>query len=531
MGRLKGVGGRRKAGSSIMYSWCMSDQTTHIPGEEPSSDQNLLWSEKKERHLSETQVTQPSNELVIPNSLQHLRKAVAVIHSVPVRAEHAQSLNTRRLIDALLLIVQSTMKKSGEELFNRVKSERVSPLFETRVTDLARLAQIPGKNYERVYESLNKIYEIDFRWNVVGESQEVELEMKSHLLSSIAFGVGKKNGLIQFSIDPSLLVMIVEPSMWATLNLVAMPGLNTSPSYALYQNCWRYVTTHAKVTAALPTSMWIELLVGPDYYMDVEPDGTKTPKYGDFKRKVLLPAIEKVNENVALSYRILLLEHKVGKRVSKLQFKFEYKEKVDAPRNLFWDDDIIKTLNSIGFDNNEIRDLSESQSMTVVAEALIRLKEGEDKKRLKGERLTSRKAYFLAILTNVSSDLDWSPADLVKIEEESNRLKQEQEADKRKKRRAQQFEEHRWEAYVANLFALQEEERLSLFNEFETSNEGRGAEVFIKKGWAPTNRPLLAIFRKWLGASHEALMAKLTPLPQDQTLEAWMAWKLDQAVG
>jgi hypothetical protein len=423
------------------------------------------------------------------------------------------------------------MKKSGEELFNRVKYERVSPLFESRVTDLARLAQIPGKNYERIYESLSKIYDIDFRWNVVGESQEVELEMKSHLLSSLAFGVGKKNGLIQFSLDPSLLVMIVEPSMWASLNLLAMPGLNTSPSYALYQNCWRYVTTYQKVTAALPTFMWIELLVGPDSYVEVEPDGTKTPKYGDFKRKVLLPAIEKVNENVALSYRIVLIEHKVGKRVAKLQFRFEYKEAGVAPRNLFWDSDILDTLKTIGFDEKEISDLSESQPMNVVAEALVRLKEGEDKKRQKGEKLTSRKAYFLAILNNVVSDFDWSAAELAKIEEESNRLKEEQEAVERKKRREQQFEEHRWEAYVTNLFALQDEERSLLFDEFGVSKEGRGAEVFIKKGWSPTNRPLLAIFRKWLGETHEALLAKLTPLPQDQSLEAWMAWKLDQALG
>ncbi len=145
-----------------------------------------------------------TEDLIIPDTLRSVRKAVSAIHAAPAKAEHNQSLNSRRLFDAFILVAQIDCRKR-DGLVERICKERVSPEFVTRVTDLARLAGIPGKNYVRIYEELDHLYEMDLKWNIVGEDADVQWEMRSHFLSSLGYGKGHRRGSIRFSIDPSIL--------------------------------------------------------------------------------------------------------------------------------------------------------------------------------------------------------------------------------------------------------------------------------------------------------------------------------------
>jgi hypothetical protein len=57
----------------------------------------------------------PTEDLIIPEALRNMRKGVAAIHATPIKAEHAQSLNNRRLLDAYILIAQIDFRKRGKE--------------------------------------------------------------------------------------------------------------------------------------------------------------------------------------------------------------------------------------------------------------------------------------------------------------------------------------------------------------------------------------------------------------------------------
>lgn len=50
-------------------------------------------------------------------------------------------------MNAVSLIAQVECRKRGSEFFERILKERLSPMFETKLTELATLANIPGKNY------------------------------------------------------------------------------------------------------------------------------------------------------------------------------------------------------------------------------------------------------------------------------------------------------------------------------------------------------------------------------------------------
>lgn len=472
----------------------------------------------------------PTEDLVIPDALRTMRKAVSAIHALPAKMEHAQNLNSRRLFDACILIAQVDFRKRGPEALQKVVAERLAPVFETRITDLARLAGIPGKNLDRIYQELDQLFEMTLRWNIVGEDANVEWEMKSHFLSSLGHGKGRKRGLVRFSLDPTILEIVLEPSNWATLSLQAMAGLGTAASYALYQNTWRYVNTHAKVTAALPTATWIELLLGRSGYVEDDPEeGKKVVRYGDFKRRILLDAIRRVNELPALGYTLELKEIKSGTRVSKLQFKFVLKETASLGIPLTWPADIVATLRAMGFSSKEIEDMSESRSYEEVADSLLKMRHAEARLRLEGKSISSRKSYFSGILANVAQGAALDDLEHAKIEAEVRAQASQKAAQARQKKLQEEFSRHVAVSFTREFFDLPDAVREGVLNDFALAPEAKAASIFTKKGWTANNASALAVLRSWLAKTRPEILDRMLPDPQDKSFEAWMAWRLDQS--
>lgn len=535
LARAPGCDGKVLATAAIGYHFDVPtpDQDAIDPEDEPGvgsaalPTQEIAGFDTRQRHTGQQSLF-PTSDLIIPETLRTMRKAVAAIHATPIKAEHAQSLNSRRLFDACILLAQIDFRKRGPEALERVKTERLSPVFETRVTDLARLAGIPGKNYTRIYSELDRLFEMILRWNIIGEGQDVEWEMKSHFLSSLGYGKGHKRGLIRFSFDPQVLEIILEPSNWATLTLQAHEGLTTAASYALYQNCWRYVTTNQKVTAPLPTATWVELLLGPCGYLERDPEeGVRVVRYADFKRRVLLDALRRVNDNPALSYTLALKEIKSGTRVVRLQFKFIPKDTPSLGIPLTWPREIVALLDNLGFDAKEIEDLSQGRSYEEVAESIVRMKDAEARLKKLGKRISSRKAYFNGILENIAAGATAAELDDERLEQEATAREAQRAAQLRQERLKEAFEQHSSQRFAESVFSLDEPARSALFADFEAANTAATVQALYAKGWGPQNRPALALLRKWLLDTQPERFRLLMPLPQDVDFAAWMAWRID----
>jgi hypothetical protein len=482
------------------------------------------------RNRDESQVPLfPTEDLIIPEALRSMRKAVSAIHATPAKADQAQGLNNRRLLDACILIAQIDFRKRGKESMSRVKAERLSPIFETRVTDLAKLANIPGKNYQRIYEELDGLFEMVLRWNIVGEDAETQWEMKSHFLSSLGYGRGHKRGLIRFSLDPSIMEIVLEPSNWATLSLQAMKGLGTAASYALYQNAWRYVNTNAKVTAALPTATWIELLLGSSGYVEDDPKlGKRVVRYGDFKRRHLLDAMRRVNDIPALGYTLELKELKSGTRVSKLQFKFIPKPNQSLGIPLTWPSDIVALLESIGFSAKEIQDISQARSFEEVADSIVKLKQAEERMKAQGRQISSKRAYFNGILANVAAGKSLDEIDHAKIEAEARAQEAQRTSAARHERLKDEFSRHAAARFAEELFALEEDARGEIFEAFAATDDARKARHFLAKGWSERNVPALSLLKAWMVRERPGQVEEVLANPEDRSFEAWLAWRADQ---
>lgn len=493
----------------------MADHRIHTIDEDLDFDMRRL--EPEQRNLF------PAEDLIVPESLQKLRKAVAAIHAVPKNPEDSQNLTNRRVFDGLIIVAQIHCRQRGKEFIQRIRDERVSPLFEVRTSELGKLSGIPGKNYDRIIDECNRIYEMDFEWNIVGEDSEVIWENRARLLSSLGVGKNHKRGYVRFAMDPEMLILLLEPNLWASFSLSVMHDLGTSAAYALFQATYRYINTNQKVTAALPTKTWIELLVGKNRYTK-EVDGKEVINYGEFKRRVLNDAIEKVNDVPALTYNIELKEHRQGNRVARLQFKFVPKEPTLKLEST-WPEDILKILKSMGFVDREIDDISQAHSSVVVADAICRLKEAEQRLKAQGKAVSARKPYFQGILRNIVVGED--EIDPEKLEAEVRAEMAGRAAEERKKKMQDAYDEHRRKRFSAWVAFLSNEDRKQLIDDYENSadfNPVLGKS--LKKGLTEENKSGLMTLRVWMEKHRPETMASMFDTPEYQSLEGWMMWKL-----
>jgi len=470
----------------------------------------------------------PTEDLIIPDTVLQLKKAVSAIHSYPAKGDRNHTLNTRKLLDACILIMQMDIRSRKDLSIEKIRAERISPVFETRITDLVTLAGIAGKNYQRIYEDLDHLYEMPLIWNLVGEDSNVIWKMKSHFFSSLGIGEGNKRGLIRFSMDPEILSILLEPTNWAMLSMQVLRTLKMNAAHALYQNTFRYIGTAKKVTAQLPIETWVNLTVGPSRYLKTDPvTGEQSVNYKEFKRFILVPAMEQINAHPALNYTLTLHERRSGNRVAALQFKFERKQQHSLDLPITWSEDTIKVLQDLGFGDSDISDMSQVHGQAQIVEALTRLPVAEKALRAKGGKVSNKKSYFSGILENVHKE--FSPdKDALEIAEQVNKKAEEEAVESRKEKIDAAFSEHQANRFRESFFGLDEASRQELIDLFEQSEEGQrlSTKPFIAKGWRPDNKPLISMFRAWAKTARPELEGAFLPSPQDQSVEAWRDWKI-----
>lgn len=467
----------------------------------------------------------PQSDLVVPDSVLRIRKSVAAIHAVPVSGD--TTLNTRRLFDALILVAQMDIRVRGAEMMKRIKDERVSPYFEVRITELAKLAGIKGKNYKRIYDDLDEIFDMSMNWNVIGEDATVEWSMKAHFLSTYGRGINQKAGLIRFSIDPVILVIVLDPSNWATLSLQVLRGMPTLASHALYSNCWRYITTAHKKTAALPVETWIELILGPSRFVKIDPQTGKkvANEYRDFKRRYLIDAIERVNSTPALDHTIELKEIKSGNRVVKLEFAFTRKSQQRLVLPMTWDASLIDRLRVMGFSSQDISEVSQRHTADRMNRALLLLAVAKERM-ARANDLMSRereKPYLLGILQKMPADAESSDLEpSMEVDEQRSILEQQRKEEERASRLVEEFRLHNRECFRRAMQEAPAEIVNGCRTKFEASTSFANNKFLIERhGWDAVG--VLVAMNGWLRDNEPEIYERLLPSPSERELDAWLA--------
>jgi hypothetical protein len=478
----------------------------------------------------------PSDELLLPAALNSYRKPVAAIHSVPERRDTSLHLSARKLMEALPLAVQldlrSRNKGEAQELVRKIREDRASPLFEIRTKELARLAGISLSNMDRVHDYLAELVGLKFIWNVMHEDGQTEYEAIAPFLIRRDKGKsdGRKAGFTRFAFEPEILLWFLEPKMWANLSWAVMSGLGgkgngpgQEAAFGLYQNIWRYIGTSAKLTPAFDVADWIDLVIGPSRFVQVDAKGEKrVVDYKDFKRRFLKPGLAILNAHPALNHTVEMKEDLSGKKVVRLRFKFVEKLQGSFDLPLGWPSAALKQLEDLGFAEKDVATMSQLYPYDQVAEALKRLPAAEQRIRTSGRPVYSRKAFFTGILGNVARGESQSAEEEAKLLLEAQKRQQKEDEAERMKSLKAKFALHQRGLISDALQELPEEVKVSLFKEHLTAESGARP---LFKGTEP-GAGYLVVFCKWLTSARPDLVAAWLPELKDQNFESWMAWRL-----
>ncbi len=479
-----------------------------------------------------------ADELLLPDALNNYRKPVAAIHCIPARRDTSLKLSARKLMEAMPLAVQldlrSRSKEDAQELVRKIREERATPLFEIRTKELVRLAGLSVSNMERIHDTLAELLGFPFSWNVLGEAGDVDYEAVAPFLIRRDKGVGRKAGYTRFAFEPEILLWFLEPKMWANLSWAVMSGIGRSngpgqeAAFGLYQNIWRYIGTAAKVTPLMDVATWIDLTIGPSRFVKVDAHGVKqVVDYKDFKRRYLLPGLAILNAHKALNHTVVLQEDRSGRKIVRLRFKFNEKLQGAFDFPLGWPAETCSTLQSFGFTEKEISNLSQLYPFEQVAEALKRMPAAENRVREKGATVYSRKAFFGGILGNVAKGETQTAEEEAKVLKDAAQQKQKEDEAKRMQVLQTKFATHQRGLLVEAMKSMPEEDKDALFQEHCTAEPG--ARTLLKGG--EPGPVYLMLFCKWLAKAHPDLYEAWLPELKDQNLQSWLAWQLTSAQG
>lgn len=493
-------------------------------------DYEVLTAEKA--HLPSDGMFLP-DELLLPNALTTYRKPVAAIHAIPERRDAALKLSARKLMEALPLAVQldlrSKNRNEAQDLVRKIREDRATPLFEIRTKELARLAGVSVSNMERIHETLAELVGYQFIWNVLGEDGNAEYETIAPFLIRRDKGVGTKTGFTRFAFEPEILLWFLEPKMWASFSWDVMRSLGgkangpgQEAAFGLYQNIWRYIGTSAKVTAAMDVGDWIDLIIGPSRFVQIDASGKKRAvNYKDFKRKFMKPGLDILNAHPALNHTVELKEELSGRKVVKLRFKFHEKKQASFDLPLGWPEPALKQLQDIGFSDKEVGTLSQLYPYDQVSDALKRLPIAEQRLRAGGSRVYSRKAFFNGILGNVAKGDAQSAEDEAKLLKEAEQRQIMEDEAQRMEVLNNKFRAHQRSLIIPALQALPEEQRAALFKEHLTADPGAKA---LFKGNQP-GAGYMASFAQWFVKAHPVLLDAWLHEPKDKNFQSWLAWR------
>ena len=204
--------------------------------------------------------------------------------------------------------------------------------------------------------TVERLAETTVRWNLHNEEGRREWGVTAWLA-----GARHVEGAaaMEYSYSPFMRKMLFQPEVYSKVLLGVLNNLKGRYDIALYLNCKRF--EGKGWTPAWTVSKWKNLLAVPSsaYYAE----------FKNFNRKILLPAIEAVNEDTDINIAIHSVRN--GKRGQKLQFRVtrmrplpersrSVPTRVSVPAMA--EDDVTVRMRQVGLTDPQIRKLRERHS-------------------------------------------------------------------------------------------------------------------------------------------------------------------------
>lgn len=227
------------------------------------------------------------------------RKAVEVVHSKP-RAP--MSLLQRKLANAWL--------KNAVD--NRPDHDG---WWTIGIGEMSQHIGFDSNNREYLKESARDLMRIIFEWDVISPAAR-----RASWKASVLFpDVEIRSDVMRYQISKPLRDSVLNPDIYALIDLNVVRKFRRAPSLAIYEHCVRFEKIGR--TTPVPWKEFRDIVLG---------ESADAPSYSEFKffrSKVLVPSIAEINS--VSDIQVTLEQSKIGKSVSTLQFTVEKKPSLE----------------------------------------------------------------------------------------------------------------------------------------------------------------------------------------------------------
>jgi plasmid replication initiation protein len=229
------------------------------------------------------------------------------------------------------------MLKIAKNEFIKDKNARV---FSITADELLIFFGLGNKNHDYLKQELRKLRKIDVEYNLLNKDKKNEWGEFS-LISGFSY----KRGIIEYSFPHQIEKMLLDPKIFAKINLVAIKGLRSRYSIALYELAEDYIN------AQIP-KMKIE-----DFRELMGIEEKKYYKFSMLRARVMDIAVKEINESENITFTIDYELEKMGKKITHIKFKVQKKKDVlqlkESQKSFYgWKKKIIEEYKNQNICNN-----------------------------------------------------------------------------------------------------------------------------------------------------------------------------------
>lgn len=276
-----------------------------------------------------------------PEVPEPFKKAVQAIHVSPVGG--ALTLQQRRLFNALI-------KNAIEHRLGQAGS---ADTFQISIPEMMSNLALTTKDTGYIKETAKSLMRTVVDWDQLNSDGTA-----TWTGSTLLAGAKITGSLLSYSFAPQIREELLNPERYAMIDMRIAKLFRRAHSLALWENTVRY--ERVGLTARIPLTVFRNLILGR------EESETKYKEYKIFKRAVLNPCISEICE--VSDHNLELIEHKIGRSVSELQFKITRKEQ--AVQEDSGGGELVQAMVKLGLPLSEARKLAKTHGAGSLREAL-----------------------------------------------------------------------------------------------------------------------------------------------------------------
>lgn len=211
-------------------------------------------------------------------------------HSSVIQMSNRVTSMNRKMFNSLIFIARKALKRDD-----------LTYKFSVNIGTIKELSGIQSTDNTKLKRSLNDLVTTKVEYNILGKDKE-------HVWGSfnLLAGVEIRKGIVEYSFSHQLYSVILNPSIYAILDLNIIKGLQSKYSIALYEIGKDYIN------ASIPR-MTMETF---RELMGLKDNQYKNSK--DLRRNVMDPAANEITEKTDLKISYELYRH--GRKVVAIKF-------------------------------------------------------------------------------------------------------------------------------------------------------------------------------------------------------------------